>query len=55
MTALALTAPVGVFPLAAGSNDSAFLVTLAPGAYTAVVGGIGAATGMTLVEIYQVP
>jgi hypothetical protein len=46
---------VGAFQLAAGSNDSAVLVTLAPGAYTAVVGGVGAATGVALVEIYQVP
>jgi hypothetical protein len=45
----------GAFPLTAGSNDSAVLVTLTPGAYTAVVSGVGAATGVALVEIYRMP
>ena len=36
------------------STDSAFLVTLPPGAYTAQVNAIGA-SGITLVEVYAVP
>jgi hypothetical protein len=46
---------VGAFPLPAGSNDSALLVTLQPGAYTAQVTGSGQSTGVALVEIYEVP
>jgi hypothetical protein len=46
----------GAFALASGSADSAVLVTLAPGAYTAQVAGAGVATsGTALVEIYEVP
>ena len=44
----------GAFPFAAGSNDAAILVTLAPGTYTATVSGAGGATGIGLVEIYEV-
>jgi hypothetical protein len=36
------------------SLESAILVTLAPGSYTAVVSGYGAATGNGLVEAYEV-
>ena len=45
----------GAFPLAADSKDSAILVTLLPGQYSAVVSGVGAATGAGLVEVYVVP
>lgn len=45
----------GAFPLTAGSRDAAVLLTLAPGAYTAVVSGVGATTGTALVEIYTLP
>jgi len=45
---------VGAFPLATGSLDGAILVTLAPGLYTAQVSGVGTATGVALVEIYDV-
>ena len=31
------------------------LTTLTPGAYTAVVSGVGNATGTALVELYVVP
>ena len=44
----------GAFALAEGSLDAALLVTLAPGAYTAVVTGGGEAGGVTLVEVYDV-
>ena len=46
---------VGAFPLPAGSKDAVLYLTLAPGAYTAQVTGVGAGTGVALVEIYQIP
>ncbi|MES2694511.1 MAG: PQQ-dependent sugar dehydrogenase [Verrucomicrobiota bacterium] len=47
-------ARVGAFALRAGSADSAVLVTLAPGAYTAVARSPAAtATGLALVEAYD--
>lgn len=46
---------VGAFPLAAGSKDAAILTTLEPGVYTAHVTGVNGATGVALVEIYEVP
>ena len=46
---------VGAFALAAGSQDAAFVVTLAPGVYTAVGRSAdGASGGVVLVEIYVV-
>jgi hypothetical protein len=39
----------------ASSNDSAILVTLAPGAYTASVSGASGDSGVALVEVYEVP
>jgi len=36
------------------SKDCAFIVTLPPGAYTAVVKGVGAATGLSLVEVNEI-
>jgi len=46
---------VGAFGLIAGSADSALLLTLAPGQYTAQATGAGATTGVALVEVYQAP
>lgn len=46
---------VGAFALANGSRDSAILVTLPAGAYTANVSGVSGTTGTALVEIYVVP
>lgn len=46
-------AAVGAFPFPAASRDSAMVVTLAPGSYTAVADGAG--RGMALVEVYEVP
>jgi hypothetical protein len=31
------------------------VVTLPPGAYTAQVSGVGASTGIALVEVYELP
>ena len=37
------------------SADAALLLTLAPGAYTAVVSGVAGDTGVSLLEVYDVP
>ena len=37
------------------NKEAALLVTLQPGAYTAVVSGVGGGTGVGLVEVYAVP
>jgi hypothetical protein len=37
------------------TNDSALLLTLPPGQYTAIVSGANADTGVALVEVYDVP
>jgi hypothetical protein len=54
---IALTAAsVGAFAWTdPASADCALLVTLPPGAYTANITGIQGATGVALVEIYEVP
>jgi hypothetical protein len=49
----ALSAKVGAFALAEGSNDSAFVATLPPGAYTVQLAGTNGSTGIALVEIYE--
>ena len=45
---------VGAFPLNPAHTDSALLVTLPPGQYTAQVSGINSGTGVALMEIYEV-
>jgi hypothetical protein len=52
---VATAAKVGAFPLTAASRDSAALVTLPAGTYSAVVSGVGGTTGTALVELYVVP
>lgn len=47
-------AAAGATPLAAGSKDAAVLITLPPGIYTAVVSGAGGASGVGLVEVYEI-
>jgi hypothetical protein len=48
-------ASVGAFSWSSAlSNDSAILVTLPPGAYTAQVAGASGDTGVALVEVYEV-
>jgi hypothetical protein len=56
--AAALTAAfaqVSAFALPAASRDAALVVTLVPGAYTAQVSSATAATGVALVEVYELP
>ncbi len=48
-------ATVGAFALASGSLDSATIVQLQPGAYTAQISGVNGATGVALAEIYEAP
>ncbi len=45
----------GAFPLADGSGDSALLVTLEPGIYSVHATGVSGATGVALIEVYEVP
>jgi hypothetical protein len=51
----AASTQAGAFPLPAGSKDSAMLITLPPGTYSAVVTGNGGSSGVALVEVYEVP
>jgi hypothetical protein len=44
----------GAFALASGSADSAMLVSLSPGAYTAEIVGANGSTGVALAEVYEV-
>jgi hypothetical protein len=46
---------VGAFAFPDGSPDAATVITLAPGNYTAQVSGLGGATGVALVEVYELP
>ena len=50
----AAAAKVGAFTWAAGSADSALLVTLQPGLYTAQVAGAVGDSGVALIEVYDV-
>lgn len=45
----------GAFPLLAGGNDAAVVVTLPPGNYTVSVGRKGTQVGAALIEVYEVP
>ena len=52
---IATAVRVGSFALPAGSRDAVLLVVLEPGVYTAQVSGVGATTGVGLLEIYDAP
>jgi hypothetical protein len=52
----ATAASVGAFSWGSSATpDSALLVTLPPGAYTAQVNGNGGGIGIALAEVYDVP
>jgi hypothetical protein len=52
----AAAASVGAFSWGtSATSDSAMLVTLPPGAYTAQVAGASGDTGVALIEVYEVP
>lgn len=46
---------VGAFGLTPGSRDAAVRVTLQPGSYTVQLSGVSNATGVALVEVYELP
>ena len=49
-------ASVGAFALAdVGTKDAVLLVTLAPGAYSARVSGVGPSAGTAIIEVYELP
>lgn len=52
-TVSAAMSEAGAFALRSGSKDAALILTLEPGAYTAVVEGVSGTTGNALVEAYQ--
>lgn len=53
---VAVATSVGAFALAAAdSKDSVLLVTLPPGAYSALLSGVGGIGGTAIVEVYEVP
>lgn len=52
-TVAATAGRVGAFALANNSRDAALVLTLEPGAYTAIVSGQGGASGVSLVEAYD--
>lgn len=45
---------VGAFALTSSSKDAALVVLLPPGAYSVQLRGAGAATGVALVEVYEI-
>jgi hypothetical protein len=45
----------GAFALGERSRDAALLITLDPGAYTAQVTGAGGSSGVSLLEVYELP
>ena len=51
----ALFSSVSMGPLNPWSKDAALVLTLEPGIYTAQLSGVGQATGVGLVEIYELP
>lgn len=51
---VAAQAASGAFVFGAGSKDATVVLTLAPGAYTATVSGVGNSVGIALVEIYEI-
>ncbi len=47
---------VGAFPFPVGSKDAALALTVAAGSsYTVIVNGVGAVSGESLVEVYELP
>ncbi|MDP3073325.1 MAG: lamin tail domain-containing protein [Opitutaceae bacterium] len=53
LTLISTTASLGAFPLTTSSADSALLVDLPPGQYTASAGGANNGTGIALLELYD--
>ena len=45
----------GAFAFAEGSADAAMVINLAPRIYTLQLGGVAGASGIGLIEVYEVP
>ena len=50
---IALGAELGAFALASGAQDATLVAVLTPGAYTVEVSGVDGATGIAIVEVYE--
>ncbi|WED66110.1 hypothetical protein PXH66_04525 [Synoicihabitans lomoniglobus] len=50
---ITLGAELGAFALSAGAEDATIVATLAPGGYTAEVTGVDGATGIAIIEVYE--
>ena len=50
----ATTSSIGAIPLESGSTDAAVVLTLNPGAYTAIVSDVNGTRGVGMVEIFEV-
>jgi hypothetical protein len=50
----AAAAATGAFGLPRGSKDAALLLTLPPGLYSVHCSGVAAATGVAIIEVYEV-
>jgi len=51
-----IASTIGAFPYASTTSlDSAVLITLAPGSYTAQASSVSGTAGTTIVEVYEVP
>ena len=46
---------MGAFAFFPAPKDAMILVTLPPGGYTAQVSGVATASGIALVEVYEIP
>lgn len=49
----AAASSAGAFALPSGSKDAALILTLAPGAYSAVISGANSSSGAGMVEVYE--
>jgi hypothetical protein len=52
---IAASRSVGAFALTRGTADSVILAVLTPGSYTAQVSGADGGSGVTLIEVYELP
>jgi len=48
-------AAAGAFALPANSADSALVITVPPGSYTAITSGVNSTSGIALAEVYELP
>lgn len=54
-TTLGIQQSLGAFDLVPNSADAVLVVTLQPGVYSAIVSSNGAASGVALLEVYEIP